>query len=404
MTTIAPRDLLSAAAVRARSAEVLASIERGRSAWFTWHPEALATAAAAVVATTRERFPDLVVPLHSRWRHFEAGNRDRWAALVAGAPDSAGLDDPVERARVMVDLVIPSVLLDAGAGAAWTYRDGATAFGRSEGLALASLALFASGALSADPGRPLRTDASALAALDPARLAHAFQVDERNPLPGLDNRARLLARLGEVAQAVPSVFGVPARLGRLVDHFLALGDDGRIEAATVLRTLLELFGPVWPGRLRIDGVDLGDTWRHPAATGGLVPFHKLSQWLAYSLLEPLAQAGLEIVEVDGLTGLPEYRNGGLLLDTGLLAPRDPALPSMRMAVDHPAVVEWRAATVIGLDRIATGVRRELGLDARRFPLARVLEGGSWAAGRRLAAERRPGAAPPLAIDSDGTVF
>jgi len=37
-------------------------------------------------------------------------------------------------------------------------------------------------------------------------------------------------------------------------------------------------------------------------------------------------------------------------------------------------------------------------------LARVLEGGTWAAGRRIARERRPDGAPPLAIESDGTVF
>jgi hypothetical protein len=50
------------------------------------------------------------------------------------------------------------------------------------------------------------------------------------------------------------------------------------------------------------------------------------------------------------------------------------------------------------------VRLHLGLDAETLPLAKVLEGGTWLAGRRLAAERRPGGAPPIAIDSDGTVF
>ena len=50
------------------------------------------------------------------------------------------------------------------------------------------------------------------------------------------------------------------------------------------------------------------------------------------------------------------------------------------------------------------VRAELGVTAEAFPLARVLEGGTWAAGRRIAAERREGGGPPLTIDSDGTVF
>jgi hypothetical protein len=73
-------------------------------------------------------------------------------------------------------------------------------------------------------------------------------------------------------------------------------------------------------------------------------------------------------------------------------------------VDAPSIVEWRALTVIGLDRLADAVRGELGVSAEAFPLARVLEGGTWSAGRRIAAQRRPGGGPPLNIVSDGTVF
>ena len=67
-------------------------------------------------------------------------------------------------------------------------------------------------------------------------------------------------------------------------------------------------------------------------------------------------------------------------------------------------MEWRALTVIALDRIATSVRTRLGVTAADFPLARVLEGGTWAAGRRIAATRRAGGTPPLDVASDGTVF
>jgi len=38
-----------------------------------------------------------------------------------------------------------------------------------------------------------------------------------------------------------------------------------------------------------------------------------------------------------------------------------------------------------------------------LPLACILEGGTWAAGRALAAEKRNGN-PPFAVNSDGTVF
>ena len=176
--------LLSARAVRSRCSIVMAQVEGGRSPFFTWHPEHLPLCAEYVAQTIRLNYPDLNVPYHARWRHFEAGGVDRWGALKA----RAGLDgDPIEAARVAVDLVIPSVLLDAGAGPDWRYLDipNSQRLPRSEGLGVASLALFASGALSSDAGRPLRCDmvwsraASALgAALAAGELAEEALSDE----------------------------------------------------------------------------------------------------------------------------------------------------------------------------------------------------------------------------------
>jgi hypothetical protein len=397
--------LLSARAVRARSHAVLDHVAAGRSPHWRWEPSRLAATVAAVVETTRASYPDLRVPVHSRWRHFEAGGVDRWAAL-ADAAGLAGEAQRLERARVRIDLVIPSVLLDAGAGAAWHYDDAAHGqrLSRSEGLGVASFDWFVRGGWSADAAAPLRTDAAALAAVTPDALAGAFQVGADNPLVGLDGRAALLRRLGEVMAATPAVFGAPARLGNLLDFLRMQAEGDRIDADVVLGTLLRALGPVWPGRLSLEGVNLGDCWHHPATADGWMPFHKLTQWLTYSLLEPLADAGLHVTGLDALTGLPEYRNGGLLLDAGLLVPASGALPTVLLSVDDPAIVEWRAVTVAALDLIAEGVRATLGLSAEAFPLACVLEGGTWATGRRLAAARRPGGAPPLNIASDGTVF
>lgn len=395
--------LLSARAVRARCGQVMAQVENGLSPLFAWRPQHLAATADYVAQTIRLNYPDLAVPYHSRWRQFSAGGLDRWGKLAA----AAGLDrDPMEAARVAFDLVIPSVLLDAGAGPQWRYLDSATRkfLVRSEGLAVASLALFAGGAFSADPRQPLRCDAGALERLIPEHVAVGFQVGPTNTLVGVDGRTALLKRLGEVMAATPAVFGQPARAGNLVDYLAAHAVDGRIEADFILSTLLRALGPVWPGRITLQGVSLGDCWAHPAPADGLVPFHKLSQWLTYSLLEPLEWAGFRVTGMEVLTGLPEYRNGGLLLDFGLIEPRQPAFWTTRWSVDAPAIVEWRALTVIGLDRLAEAVRGELGVDAAAFPLARVLEGGTWAAGRRIAAQRRPGGPPPIEIASDGTVF
>ncbi|TFI57041.1 DUF1688 family protein [Sphingomonas parva] len=360
-------------------------------------------AAERTAAVTRELYPELDVPFHARWRHFVAG--------APALPDAG--EDPAERARAAFDLVILSVLLDAGAGPGWRFRDPVTGLtlGRSEGLAVASQRMFEAGAFSPDPGSPHRADAALLAGLAPETLARGFAVDAGNPMIGLDGRSALLRRLGAQALARPDLFAVAdaARPGGLYDVLAARADGGSLPAPAILELLLEALGPIWQGRLVVEGIPLGDCWRHPAlkradASDGLVPLHKLSQWLAYSLIEPLEAAGIAVVDIDGLTGLAEYRNGGLFLDTNVLRLTDPALAAKRHDVSDPLIVAWRSMTVALLDRLAPKVRTLLGVEEENFPLARILEAGSWTAGRRIAAEKRQDGGPPLNIISDGTVF
>jgi hypothetical protein len=238
-----------------------------------------------------------------------------------------------------------------------------------------------------------------------------LQVSDANPLVGLEGRVELLRRLGKLVASKPDVFGLhdTPRPGGLFDQLAARAENGRLPAPLILSELLQQLGPMWPSRLTLGGIALGDCWKHPSlitddATSGLVPLHKLSQWLAYSLIEPLQTAGLEVIDIDGLTGLAEYRNGGLFVDAGVLAFRNLEDAQREHEVSSALVVEWRALTVALLDRIADGIRQRLGLDAVSLPLAKVLEGGSWAAGRRLARERRADASPPVKVISDGTVF
>ena len=403
--------LLTAAAVRERSHDVLAAgVARNPARGlehFSVDLDRLPAAADFVAAVIRDNYPTLAVPFHARWRHFVVGGRDLWAEQSPRWRDAAA------RGRAAFDLAIASVLLDAGAGPDWRYRDAATGavIGRSEGLALASLRMFEAGAFSANRADPLRADAGSLAALEPADLAAGFQAGDANTLIGLDGRAALLARLGAAVAANPAVFARAdsPRPGGLLDHLVGESDGGRLPAPRILAALLTHLAPIWSGRLSLGGVALGDTWRHPAvkrhdATDGLVPFHKLSQWLAYSLIEPLQAAGIEVTDIGGLTGLAEYRNGGLFVDAGVISLADPRAASHPHPVDASLVVEWRALTVALLDVLAPLVRERLGVSAEAFPLARVLEGGTWAAGRRLARERRPDGSPPILVASDGTVF
>lgn len=405
-----PEQLLSAQAVRAHSRAIMALAQAGKARHFTWHPERMALVSAYVTGVIRQRYPDLKVPYHSRWRHFEAGELDRWSQVA----HEHGLDGPtarLERARARIDLAITSVLLDAGSGPSWQYLDvpSGQTLTRSEGLGVASLRWWASGGLSSDPHHPCQADAIGLERVQTADLGLAFQVSETNPLVGLDGRANLLRQLALALKAHPDVFVRPdapglLRPGHLVDALFRQAPTGQIKAAQVLAILLRTLGQIWPGRHELDGVPLGDCWPHPDAPLGWLPFHKLSQWITYSLLEPLEDAGLTVTGLDEMTGLPEYRNGGLFLDLGLLQARDRAFHTTRWAADAEPIVEWRALTVAILDHLAEAVRGELGLTPEQFPLARVLEGGSWAAGRQIAQAKRPGGPPPVQIDSDGTVF
>jgi hypothetical protein len=387
MTTVLAADLRylrTPAAIRERAAQMLKHVEDGRSAWWSVDANGLEAAVQATLAVTRKRFANpAAIPFHSRWRHFEAGGHDRWAAL---APRLAGLPKD-EIARRRIDLAVVSVLLDAGAGPAWSYREPGTGetYARSEGLGVASFHMFANGAFSRDPkGDPLRVDAGRLSALTPTDIAMGFHVKAHNPLVGLEGRADLLRKLGGVGLDRP---------GALFD--VILKDGGTVKAASILAAVLDKLSPIWPS-------PMGDVWQHPVV--GWVPFHKLSQWLSYSLVEPIEGAGLAVVELDALTGLPEYRNGGLLVDAGALRPKQSRLLTDSFKPGDEAIVEWRALTVALLDKVADHVRVHLGLDARRLPLVKVLEAGTWFAGRLLAAERRPGGGPPIAVDSDGTVF
>jgi hypothetical protein len=403
----AARSLLSAAAVRERAHRMLGLGDRLPN--FRVDLAKLDETADLVIETTRAAYPDLDIPFHSRWRHFEIDGFDYWGEL----DQAMAWPSPEEKARAAFDLAIVSVLLDAGAGPQWQYRypvSGET-IGRSEGLALASLVMFRDCEFSMWPSRPLRVDGSILAELSEAKLIRGFQVTASNPLAGLSGRADLLRRLGRTVLAAPEIFGRndTPRPGGLFDHLAALAQNGKIAAPVILLEILTHLGPIWPARLTLGGIALGDCWKHSALktddeTSGLVPLHKLSQWLSYSLIEPLQWAGLEVTDIDGLTGLAEYRNGGLFIDTSVLSLRDRAAGSHEHTVDSELVVEWRALTVALLDRLADIIRARLNMDRESLPLAKILKGGTWAAGRANARQLRPDGGPPLKVISDGTVF
>ncbi len=395
--------------MRERSGTIFKLAQSNELQHFEYRPEQLQSVATFVAEIASTNYPELVIPPHSRWRHLEkaaAGELTELERRLAGT-------SPEEQARVKIEIAITSVLLDAGAGARWKYYHGAVGdyLGRSEGLALASLDWFMGGGFSHQKDVPLQVTSKGLESLQEHSLREAFQVNTDNPLDGCEGRISLLRNLGHVLAGDPRRFGAECRLGNFYDHLktLSLSFGGTLEAAKLVNEVLRTFSAIWPGRIVVDSVNLGDVWEYRSSHASefeqrLVPFHKLSQWLSYSLLEPLTSAGVKIINLDELTALAEYRNGGLFIDFGVLVPRSSFVLSTVQTVESDTVIEWRAMTVCLVDLIAGEVRSLLGKTKEELPLPSILQGGTWEAGRLIAKRKRKDGSPPLRIKSDGTVF
>ncbi|KAJ7604822.1 hypothetical protein DFH06DRAFT_1349083 [Mycena polygramma] len=119
----------------------------------------------------------------------------------------------------------------------------------------------------------------------------------------------------------------------------------------------------------------------------LVPFYKVIGWLAYCLREPLERVlGWRIADGDLQTGLPEYRNGGIRTRLGESGTKSNYRAATARRCDgsparaaQPFGLEWRAMTVVLLDRTHLAIRTAL--PAPTLTLAQAFESATWA-GRR----------------------
>lgn len=348
--------------IRVRSQAILERVKQDQSAYFFLDLEKMTRTASFVIEVIQDNYPNLDIPYHSRWRHFEAGNINR----IKKMQEQLGTLSALEWGKILYELVIISVFLDAGAGQYWRYKESETGveYSRSEGLALASLSLYQKGMFSAHPSQPLRVDAERLLAFNETELRDIFQVTARNPLEALSGRVALLNRLGTLIQQDEHHFEKERRLGNFYTYMSSLASNTTLTASQIFHEVLDTFNEIWPTRLLYHGVPLGDVWQYNALKSNesgseYIPFHKLSQWLTYSLIEPLEQAGITVTHVEELTGLPEYRNGGLLIDCGLLQIKNKKILEKALPIDAEAIVEWRALTIALLDELAVLIRKKL---------------------------------------------
>jgi hypothetical protein len=403
--------------------------------------------------------PFNTIPGHGRYQHFGVGGRDRIAELLASLPETV---DNQERCRRLLDLFLVSVLLDAGAGTEWSYKslENGRTYRRSEGIAVASLEMFKNGAFSSHPGNLLQVDKDGLKKITVEQIAAGMQSGPGNTMAGIEGRTSLLVRLADALDQSQEFFGPDGRPGNIVDYLLShpstQASSKPVVPITILwNVLLTGLAPIWPpSRTTLDGQSLGDAWPcqsmprasvsgasgsptglsvfpagPPAAPWeSILPFHKLTQWLCYSLMQPMQSLlQMHFAGVELMTGLPEYRNGGLFVDLGVLTlnPKDEerglahyakycartgtknveVAPMFEPSDD--VIVEWRGVTVGFLDILCVEVNKALKteLAGNELTLAQLLEAGSWKGGREIAEVSRPNTKePPILIDSDGTVF
>jgi hypothetical protein len=274
--------------------------------------------------------------------------------------------------------------------------------------------MFKAGLFSSDPNQPFQVDSAALKRLTIDSVGKGLQISSENPVDGLAGRTGLLVRLGE-SLLNKDVFGSDMRPGNLLDYLLKhpsthRGDFAVVPLPTLWDTLMTSLTAIWPAtRTQINGQALGDAWpceSMPSVSSqpwqSIVPFHKLTQWLTYSLMVPMQKlAHIHFAGVELMTGLPEYRNGGLLVDTGLLKLKEAdrkrgeeqyranaarqGQPNFEVVplftADDDVIVEWRAVTVGFLDDLLLEVNKLLGLTGDdRLNLAQMLEAGSWKVG------------------------
>ncbi|ORY28400.1 DUF1688-domain-containing protein [Rhizoclosmatium globosum] len=383
-----------------------------------------------VLGLIRRDYPaPSAIPFHSRWRHFDSASEKRvekYLFLGGGSSVDSNVDSKVdanEKVRLTratcPGLFVVSVLLDAGAGAKWKYkfeRDG-TVLGRSEGLALASLAWFLDGAFSLDPSNPLRVDAAKLSTLSLKTSTLHSKYPPKTPskenwplIPPYPSRHS--PHSPETAHFFYNKQNNDYRPGNMLDYVLSHAKQSGVWPAT--RTTLDgiSLGDVWPSQaihsifqkesVRIEGIPKDAHLQNLH----VVAFHKLSQWLTYSLMEPFSLVGVKFEGLDVMTGLAEYRNGGLFVDMNVITLKKETLERglanaktagvPRFEVFDDAVVEWRGLTVALLDLVGERVQKALGM---------ILEAGTWKLGREVAAKLRPDTkGPPIEIISDGTVF
>ncbi|KAI7904272.1 uncharacterized protein BX663DRAFT_530376 [Cokeromyces recurvatus] len=367
----------------------------------------------------------LQIPSHGRWRHFDAGGCARIQALLIDPWTKMGVDS-LEQTRRILDLFVIAVLLDLDPSQGYSYQESThhRIYKKREGMAIAILEMFMNGVFSINPEEPHRVDSEALMQLTLDDLLSGLKTTS-DELIGIEDRFELLKHLAQVLQVRTDYFGgqegFMPRPGNMMDYLLNHPTTIKTKKGPLIRleTLWPIvfeMGELWTVQSDYSN---GDVWSCCSNDNLLVPIHKLSQWMIYTLIEPMEKLlGAVIEGTEQLTPLPDYANGGLLIDTGLITLKsqdyERGIENYRQHtnllgqskvemipmfdISDSAIIEWRALTIAYLDLVCDRVRAALKLTRKALSLTQLIEGGTTSAGRELAELSRPNTQqPPILI-------
>ena len=455
--------------VRLRCAAVLLSVEQNLSASFRLDRSALDLLARRVTAHLQAQVGAASTFKAPFWQQLQSGGVDRLAELS----QLLSSEPAAEQARAWADLALLGGLLGADPGPRWRYteqqalppaafaqatpdellalldragktpvvanvplEDSVTASstpssttasttppttsGGSTGLALATFRAFVAGAFSADKAHPCRADAATLRHVDVAALRAMLQGTPQNAIHGLEGRAAVLSRLGQLLPARLSDLVLPLRTPAEAGSEAGLGASLEVTASALFKSLLTALTPAWPSA-PVQGLPAGDVWSHRWAgeavgadlganlatdlgtdlgTSGWVPLHAAAQALVGALALPLQHAGYGLTGLQTLTASADCNTSALLLAAGVIVPRQQRLLSQTLKLGDEAVIECRALTVTLFDELTEKVSSLLqpasGTNAAGLQVAEVVHA--------TAAVLAGGGAPSLRIAGDGALF
>ncbi|KAI8354608.1 hypothetical protein EDC96DRAFT_516679 [Choanephora cucurbitarum] len=398
---------------------------------FDLDPSKLEDMVQLVVSILKRDHNDFTkIPSYGCWRYFDSDGVSCIQKLI----DSWANVDTTEQVRRVLDLFVVFILLDCNLGRDYAFRESTTNYTnkRREGVAAGVWKMFLAGTFSADPNQPHKVDLKALIDLTQSDFSNGFENNLFESEDSLDDKYRLIKHLANVLQSRSGYFGSKEghdrRPGNLIDYLLLHPTTIKTRKGPLIH-----IEAIWPVVLEIskpsvfnNSLDqLGDVWSCPTlGPNELVSFHDLSQWMVYSIIEPMEKLMGAIIEgTEQLTSPSDYPNGGLLIDTGFIAlkkedyergvemfhrnsllPGQPKVEVIPMFdISDPVVIEWRALTTAYMDLLSEQVRNVLRVEKKTLRLSQIIQSGTHTAGRELAEITRPNTQEPPIIMKIHTV-